>query len=38
MTKQPSEAPSASVVSWLVLILLCASAVAALLLLALRSG
>jgi hypothetical protein len=38
MTEQPSDAPSASLISWLVLILLCVSAVAALALLALRSG
>jgi hypothetical protein len=38
VTEQPSEASTASLTSWLVLILLCVGAVAALVLLALRSG
>jgi hypothetical protein len=38
VTEQPSEAPSASLIAWLVLMLLCVGAVAALVLLALRSG
>jgi hypothetical protein len=38
MTEEPSEATSASLISWLVLILLCVSVVAGLVVLALRSG
>jgi len=38
VTEEQSEAPTASLISWLVLILLCAGVVAALVLLALRSG
>jgi len=38
MSEEPARAPKASVISWLVLVLLCVSAVAALILRALRSG
>jgi hypothetical protein len=38
MSEEPSEAPATSLISWLVLILLCVSAVAGLAILALRSG
>jgi hypothetical protein len=38
MSEEPFEAPRPSLISWLVLILLCVSAVAGLALLALRSG
>lgn len=38
MSEEPSEARRRSLISWLVLILLCVSAVAGLAVLALRSG
>jgi len=38
MAQEQPQAPRASVISWLVLVLLCVSAVAGLVLLALRSG